>query len=177
MLEALSAWPVAAALRGSAVAYPLVNAAHIASVGLLLGAVVTLDLRLLGAFRSHPLAHLAPPLGRVAAAGLLGALAANRRGREGWAFVGTATAIGLLFVTAFVVLFPAVMPSSLDPAWSLTTSNAASTPYTLTIMTWAAAFATPVVLAYQAWTYWVFRRRLSVTHIPDDALHPAPAAR
>jgi hypothetical protein len=75
VLEALSAWPVAAALRGSAVAYPLVNAAHIASVGLLLGAVVTLDLRLLGAFRSHPLAHLAPPLGRVAAAGLLGAAA------------------------------------------------------------------------------------------------------
>ncbi len=116
-------------------------------------------------------------LSAVAAVGLLGALAANRRGREGWAFVGTATAIGFLFVTAFVVLFPAVMPSSLDPAWSLTTSNAASTPYTLTIMTWVAVVFTPIVLAYQAWTYWVFRRRLRVTHIPDDALHPAPAAR
>ena len=57
------------------------------------------------------------------------------------------------------------------------TTNAASTPYTLTIMTWAAAFATPVVLGYQAWTYWVFRRRLTVVHIPDDAVHPAPAAR
>ncbi|GAA1832518.1 cytochrome d ubiquinol oxidase subunit II [Microlunatus capsulatus] len=111
-------------------------------------------------------------LSAVAAVGLLGALAAGRRGREGWAFVGTATTIGLLFVTAFVVLFPAVMPSSLDPAWSLTTANASSTPYTLTIMTWAAAVATPVVLGYQAWTYWVFRRRLTAGHIPDDALHP-----
>ena len=117
-------------------------------------------------------------LGGVAAlcvlAGLLGALAANRRGREGWAFVGTATAIGFLFVTAFVVLFPDVMPSSLDPAWSLTTANAASTPYTLTIMTWAAAFATPVVLAYQAWTYWVFRRRIAVHHIPEPVLAAGP---
>jgi hypothetical protein len=73
LLDALASWPVAAALRGSAIAYPLVNAAHIASVGLLLGAIVTLDLRLLGAFRSHPLAHLAPPLVRVAAAGFIGA--------------------------------------------------------------------------------------------------------
>ncbi len=52
-------------------AYPLLNAAHILSIGLLLGAVATLDLRLLGAFRAHPLAHLGPPLRRVAVAGLL----------------------------------------------------------------------------------------------------------
>lgn len=70
-LQALSEWPVAAALRGSSVAYPLVNAAHIASVGLLFGAIVTLDLRLLGAFRAYPVAQLGPPLRRVAAAGLL----------------------------------------------------------------------------------------------------------
>jgi len=113
----------------------------------------------------------------VAAGGLLGALAANRRGREGWAFVGTAACIAFLFATAFLALFPDVMPSSLDPAWNLTTSNASSTPYTLTIMTWAAAIATPVVVAYQAWTYWVFRRRLTVSSIRDDVLLPDPARR
>ncbi|MET0694587.1 MAG: cytochrome d ubiquinol oxidase subunit II [Propionibacteriaceae bacterium] len=119
-------------------------------------------------------------LSGVAAVGLLGALAANRRGREGWAFLGTATTVAFLFSTAFVALFPDVMPSSLDPAWSLNTTNASSTPYTLTIMTWAAAFATPVVIAYQAWTYWVFRRRISVASIRDDSvrddLGPAAAA-
>lgn len=70
LLQAVGEWPVAAALRGSAIAYPLVNAAHILSVGLLVGAIVTLDLRLLGAFRAHPVAQLGPPLWRVAAAGL-----------------------------------------------------------------------------------------------------------
>ncbi|HYZ34127.1 MAG TPA: DUF2214 domain-containing protein [Crenalkalicoccus sp.] len=74
-LQALSEWPVAAALRGSGIAYPLANAAHIASIGLLLGAIVALDLRLLGAFAPHPLAHLGPPLRRMATAGLVLAVA------------------------------------------------------------------------------------------------------
>lgn len=69
-------------------------------------------------------------LSAVAAAGLLAGLAANRRGREGWAFLGTTVAIAFVFSTAFVVLFPNV-PSSLDPASSLNTTNAASTAYTL----------------------------------------------
>ena len=58
------------------------------------------------------------------------------------------------------------MVSSLDPAWSLTTTNAASTPYTLKIMSWVAVVFTPIVLLYQSWTYWVFRRRIGVQHIP-----------
>jgi cytochrome d ubiquinol oxidase subunit II len=113
-------------------------------------------------------------LSGVAAAGLVGALLANRRGREGWAFVGSATAIALVIVTAFVALFPNVMPSSLNPDWSLTIANASSTPYTLKIMTVAAAIFTPLVLAYQAWTYWVFRKRISVSSIVDDVAHPTP---
>ena len=134
-------------------------------------AVATVVLALwLGLTQGKPLGW---GLSAVAATGLLGALAASRRGREGWAFVGTATCIAALFVTAFVTLFPAVMPSSLDPAWDLTTSNASSTPYTLTIMTVAAAIFTPLVLAYQGWTYWVFRRRISVMSITDDVLLPA----
>lgn len=94
--------------------------------------------------------------------GLLNALA----GREGWAFLGTALAIALLVVMLFAALFPDVMVSSLDPAWSLTTTNAASTPYTLKIMSWVAVVFTPIVVLYQSWSYWVFRRRIGVQHIP-----------
>ncbi|MFZ5851631.1 MAG: cytochrome d ubiquinol oxidase subunit II, partial [Actinomycetota bacterium] len=97
---------------------------------------------------------------------LLGGLLAVARGREGWAFAGTAAAIGLAVASLFVGLFPNVLPSSLDPAWSLTTTNAASTAYTLRIMTWVAVAFTPVVLVYQGWTYWVFRRRIGTQHIP-----------
>jgi hypothetical protein len=70
VLQALGEWPVAAALRQSGIAYPLVNAAHIISIGLLLGAITTLDLRLLGLFQAHPVGQLGPPLWRVAACGL-----------------------------------------------------------------------------------------------------------
>ncbi len=83
--------------------------------------------------------------------------------REGWAFVFTTVAIAATVVLLFGSLFPNVMPSTLDPAWSLTIENASSGPYTLKIMTWAAAFLTPLVLIYQGWTYWVFRKRVSVT--------------
>lgn len=74
-LQALEAWPVAAALRRSAVLYPLVNAAHILGIGLLVGPIVTLDLRILGLFRRTPLPVLGPPLVRMAAAGFGLALA------------------------------------------------------------------------------------------------------
>nr|WP_302474546.1 DUF2214 domain-containing protein [Roseococcus sp. MDT2-1-1] len=75
MLQALEGWPVAAALRRSEVLYPLVNAAHILGIGLLIGAIATLDLRVLGVFRHTPLPVLGPPLVRMAAAGLGLALA------------------------------------------------------------------------------------------------------
>jgi hypothetical protein len=73
LLQALSDWPVAAFLRRSGIAYPLVNAAHILSIGLLLGAIATLDLRLLGVFRTSALVQIAIPLRRVAACGLASA--------------------------------------------------------------------------------------------------------
>ena len=59
------------------------------------------------------------------------------------------------------------MPSAIQPAASLTITNASSTEYTLKVMTWVAVIMTPVVLAYQAWTYWVFRRRLHPDQITD----------
>ncbi|TCK22339.1 cytochrome d ubiquinol oxidase subunit II [Pseudonocardia endophytica] len=96
----------------------------------------------------------------IAAAALVVATVLAGRDRDGWAFTATVAAIVAVVVTLFGSLYPDVMPSSTDPAHSLTVTNAASTPYTLTIMTWVAAVFTPIVLAYQAWTFWVFRRRL-----------------
>ncbi|WP_345510523.1 cytochrome d ubiquinol oxidase subunit II, partial [Phytohabitans houttuyneae] len=64
-------------------------------------------------------------------------------------------------------LFPNVLPSTTDTANNLTIDNASSTPYTLKIMTWVALAFTPIVLLYQSWTYWVFRRRIGVRDIPD----------
>ena len=98
----------------------------------------------------------------AAVALLLGLLALRVR-REGWAFTGTAAAIGLAVACLFATLYPDVMPSTVDPAYTLTIANASSTPYTLKIMTWVAVVFTPIVLLYQGWTYWVFRRRVSVT--------------
>ena len=106
----------------------------------------------------------------VAAAALLGGLSAAFREREGWAFVGTFVAIAAAVATLFLALFPDVMPSTTDAAFSLTTTNAASTAYTLTIMTWVAVVFTPVVVLYQAWSYWTFRKRIGTHHIPATSL-------
>ena len=102
----------------------------------------------------------------LAAVCLLAGLAATLRQREGWAFIGTAATLALAVAALFTVLFPNVMPSTLDADWSLTTTNAASTSKTLTIMTWVAVIFTPLVLLYQGWSIYVFRRRIGVQHIP-----------
>ncbi len=101
----------------------------------------------------------------VAALALAALVAAARLRREGAAFVASAVAIVAAVVLIFGSLFPDVMPA-LDPANSLTVDNASSTHYTLTVMTWVAAILTPLVLLYQGWTYWVFRKRLTAEHIP-----------
>ncbi|CAL9486615.1 cytochrome d ubiquinol oxidase subunit II [Streptomyces sp. enrichment culture] len=103
----------------------------------------------------------------VAVASLLAALAANRAGREGWSFTLSGVTIVAAVAMLFLTLFPNVMPSTLDPDWSLTVTNASSSPYTLKIMTWLAVIATPVVVLYQGWTYWVFRKRIGTQHIAD----------
>jgi len=91
-----------------------------------------------------------------------GGLVANVLRREGWAFAGTTFAIGLSVVSLFVALFPDVMPSTLDPASTLTAVEAASSAYTLKVMTIITAIFMPLVLLYQGWTYWVFRQRVVV---------------
>ena len=102
----------------------------------------------------------------VAAVSLVVVVRATRARREGWAFTGTAVTIVAAVVLIFGSMYPDVMPA-LDPANSLTVANASSSPYTLQIMTWVAVALTPVVLLYQGWTYWVFRKRISAEQIPE----------
>ncbi|MFF7714885.1 cytochrome d ubiquinol oxidase subunit II [Streptomyces sp. NPDC087659] len=103
----------------------------------------------------------------VAVVALVAALGANQAGREGWSFALSGVTIVAAVAMLFLTLFPNVMPSSLNEAWSLTVTNASSSPYTLKIMTWCAGIATPMVLLYQGWTYWVFRKRIGTQHIAD----------
>ena len=102
----------------------------------------------------------------IAAVSLLGAIYANTRGAEGWAFAGTAVTMAGAVATYFLALYPEVMPTTLPGGTSLTIENAASSEMTLKIMTGAALVFTPVVLLYTAWTYWTFRKRLGTQHIP-----------
>lgn len=121
-------------------------------------------------------------LALVAAAGtavavIVAALMVLRR-REGIAFGAMGAAIALLVTTIFASLWPNVMNSSGAPELALTISQAASTSYTLTVMTVVAVILTPVVLLYQGWTYWVFRHRVGGdvgdVRTPLDLL-PGPA--
>jgi cytochrome bd ubiquinol oxidase subunit II len=105
----------------------------------------------------------------AAATALVLAWVANLRGREGRAFALLAGTIALAVLALFTTLFPAVMPASNVVANSLTIENASSTPYTLTVMSWTALVFVPLIVGYQAWTYWIFRKRITRTHIPVDA--------
>ena len=116
-----------------------------------------------------PLVGLVIALAAVAAVCLIASWLANARGVEGWAFAFGAATIVAAVLTLWFALFPNVMPSTTDPAYSLTIENASSTDYTLTIMSWAALIFLPLVLAYQAWTYWVFRKRISRSRIERAA--------
>jgi cytochrome bd ubiquinol oxidase subunit II len=99
-------------------------------------------------------------LAAIAAVALIGAVAANAVRREGWAFAATAVAIASVTAALFTALYPNVLPSSLNAAYSLTTANAASTAKTLMVMTVVAGIFLPFVLLYQGWTYWIFRKRI-----------------
>jgi len=84
-----------------------------------------------------------------------------RERHHGWAFVLTGATIAFTTLTIFLNLYPRVMPSSIDPAFDLTIYNASSSSTTLTVMSWVALVFVPVVLAYQVYSYWVFRKRIS----------------
>lgn len=108
----------------------------------------------------------------VALAAVTGIIAwwRSHRGREGQAFSAWGLSLLATIGTIFTATYPTVLPSTVSPEFDLTVASAVVGDYTLTVMTWAAAFGLPVVLAYQAWSYWVFRRRLTTDRIP--AVHP-----
>ncbi|QSB06672.1 cytochrome d ubiquinol oxidase subunit II [Natronoglycomyces albus] len=119
-----------------------------------------------------------PLLIGVAATVVAGAVAWWRSsvGREGQAFAAWGLALVTAIATIFTAAYPVVLPSSISSDADLTVTSAAVSDYTLTVMTWAAAFGLPVVLTYQGWTYWVFRRRLSTGHMPQvHPVRPLPA--
>ncbi|MCM6772973.1 cytochrome d ubiquinol oxidase subunit II [Nocardia sp. CDC159] len=122
----------------------------------------------------------------LAVIGLALAAGAVARGRDGWAFTGTALTVVGAIALLFGSLFPYVLPSTIDAAYGLTvdgrvvnghaTVSASSTHYTLVVMSWVAVVMTPIVLLYQGWTYWVFRKRITVEQIPAPTGLPLVAA-
>ena len=103
------------------------------------------------------------PVGAAAALLSVGWLLRARR--HGWAFLMSAATITLSVATLFAGLYPRVMVSSIDPAFSLTIYTASSSPYTLKVMSFVALTFVPLVLVYQAWSYWVFRARVTRAHL------------
>ena len=91
--------------------------------------------------------------------------------RDGFAFTATTVTMASCIVSIFVGLYPNVMVSSTNPSYNLTVHNTASNPYSLDAMTIVVLIFLPLVLAYQSWTYYVFRRRVS----RQDFQPPAPS--
>lgn len=106
----------------------------------------------------------------LAAVALLLAFFHTWTGHEGKAFIAMALTVAAAVSTLFLSLFPNVLPSTTGVG-TLTIENASSSQYTLSVMLWVALVMTPLVIGYQGWTYWVFRRRLTRDHIPDAAAH------
>jgi len=103
--------------------------------------------------------------------------------QEGWAFAATTVTMAASIGSLFIDLYPKVIVSTTNSAYNLTAQNTAAGSYALKVMTVVAAVLVPVVIAYQAWTYHVFRRRVSssdfVIRVPESRAAPsggAPAA-
>ncbi|SJM70525.1 cytochrome d ubiquinol oxidase subunit II [Gulosibacter sp. 10] len=103
----------------------------------------------------------------LAVVALAASWARSRAGREGQAFAYLGAFLLAGTASIFAAVHPVLLPSTIDPAFDLTVWNAASGTYTLTVMTWVTAFGLPGVLAAQGWSYWIFRRRLGVRHMPE----------
>jgi cytochrome d ubiquinol oxidase subunit II len=100
------------------------------------------------------------PLSFLSLATILAVPILIAKGQSGWAFAMTSLTIVLTAAAIGLGLFPRVILSSLNPAWSLTIYNTSSSPYTLTVMSWLALTLLPFVLAFEGWSYWVFHQRL-----------------
>jgi cytochrome d ubiquinol oxidase subunit II len=135
------------------------------SVGVVAAILMALSVGWQNVLRGTTLALI---LGVVAVVSLSAGILLTRRERDGWAFTATALSIGLFTLGWFASIYPDVLPSTIDPAYSLNITNAASTPYTLTLMSWIALVFSPIILGYQAWSYWVFRKRISARQMPES---------
>ncbi|GAB3268216.1 cytochrome d ubiquinol oxidase subunit II [Kineosporia babensis] len=89
--------------------------------------------------------------------------------REGLAFVGGSLTITAATALAVAWHAPTLLPSSLDPAWSVTMEGAVTSDFSLEVISWAALFIMPAVVVYQAFSYWVFRRRISSERVATPA--------
>ncbi len=105
-------------------------------------------------------------IGVVGFAAIAAAVLLAELGRDGWSFLASAVAVLGLVASMFTALFPVLLPSTTDRAGTLDIHNAAAGPYALTVMSWVALALIPFVVGYQAWSYWVFRKRISTAHIP-----------
>jgi cytochrome d ubiquinol oxidase subunit II len=79
---------------------------------------------------------------------------------DGWAFIMTGLNIIFTQVAFFLLMFPRLMNSSLNPAWSLTIYNASASPYSMAVMSIISLIFIPLVLAYEGWSYYIFRKRV-----------------
>lgn len=93
--------------------------------------------------------------------------------KKAWykAFTASCATVLLVTFTGVAGLYPNLIPSSLDPTWSLTIFNSSSSAYTLKIMTVVAFIFVPIVIAYKIWVYRVFRARVT----EDDVLKKSEA--
>ena len=114
------------------------------------------------------------PLELLAILAVLAAAWLVYENRDGFAFTATAVTMASCIVSIFVGLYPNVMVSSTNPAYSLTVRNTASAPYSLRAMTVVVVIFLPLVLAYQTWTYYVFRRRVSREEFMQGAAPAVP---
>jgi cytochrome bd ubiquinol oxidase subunit II len=114
------------------------------------------------------------PLEVVAVLAVVAAALLVATDRDGSAFIASCVAIGTVVASLFVNLYPDVMVSSTSASNSLTVANAASGTYALKVMTVVAVVFLPLVLAYQAWSYWVFHKRLTAPpSAPSEDTTPA----
>lgn len=104
----------------------------------------------------------------VAAMAVVVAWARIKVDAEGSAFAAWAVLLVASAATIFGAAYPVVVPSTIDAAFDVTLADASVSDYTLTVMTWAAGIGLPVVLGYQTWTYWVFRKRLTAEPVHDE---------
>ena len=108
---------------------------------------------------------LALVLVALAAVALVASVVLQLKDKKGFSFIAMFLAILCVTASVFAGMFPNVMISTLDPSWSLTIYNASSSPYTLKIMTVVAFTLVPIVLLYQSWNYYVFRKRVTAKDV------------